>query len=108
MVKHSLETQPLFLLKRDGSFIGYITIFIILYGSHTISRNRLVLTDDDDAEHGPLDNLIDNNDYYKKTLHMLCIFHAIIMPFKEKIHPKLPKKTGNKKELSELGEAYGE
>ena len=86
----------------------YHDFFVILYGCHTIMRNRLILTDDDDAEHGPLDNLIDTTECYKRTLHMLCIFHAIVMPYKEQVHPKLPRKPGNSKEVTALGDAYGE
>ena len=85
----------------------YHDFFLILYGEHTISRNRLIITDDDDAEHGPLDNLIVTTDYYKNTIHMLCIFHAIIMPYKEQVYSKLPKKPGNKKEVTVIGDVYG-
>ena len=30
------------------------------------------------------------------------------MPYKEQVHPKLPRKPGKSKELTALGEAYGE
>ena len=50
----------------------YQTFFLELYGTVTISRNRLALTDDDKAEHGPFDNCIMTTNHYRKSKHMLC------------------------------------
>lgn len=98
----------------------YETFFIHLFGEETISRNRLALTDDDHAEHGPFDNLIKTMSCYSESTHMLCVFHAIVMSYHEKIYPKLPRKRVNteksdkqkstnkkRKELSAVGELYG-
>jgi len=49
----------------------YKNFFIILLGKLTISRNRLGLTDDDEAEWGPLDDAIKTIDCWKKSKHML-------------------------------------
>ena len=104
-----------------GTFIGNATVipsekawvfhyiyqkfFIMLYGEETLNRARLFLTDDDDAMHGTLDNCIETLKHYSKARHMLCVFHAIVMAFKEKVNPKLPHKS--KHELTEEGEMYG-
>ena len=86
----------------------YKNFFIILLGKLTISRNRLGLTDDDEAEWGPLDDAIKTIDCWKKSKHMLCNFHALTLAFFEKIHPKLPhKRGGTKRELTKVGNAYG-
>jgi hypothetical protein len=86
----------------------YQSFFFNLYGEVTLGRNRLALTDEDNAEYGPFDNCVKTMDCYEKSTHMLCVFHALVMTFHEEVYPKLPHKRGNKKELSEVGEAYGE
>ena len=66
------------------------------------------LTDDDEAEWYPLDDAIKTIDCWKKSKHMLCNFHALTLAFFEKICPKLPhKRGGTKRELAEIGNAYG-
>ena len=85
----------------------YSTFFLHLYGEATIGRNRLALTDDDTSEHGPLDNVITTMSCYSLSKHMLCVFHAIVMAYFEQVHPKLPHKKKNKKELTSNGEIYG-
>ena len=78
-----------------------------LYGDVTISRNRLILTDDDPALHGPIDNLINTSPVWKKSKHMLCIFHAIVKAFHEQIYPLLPATvTGRKRKLTQRGRDY--
>ena len=85
----------------------YSHFFLQLYGEVTIGRNRLALTDDDNAEHGPFDNCIETMDCYKNSRHMLCVFHALVMQFHADVYPKLPHKPGQNKELTELGGEYG-
>ena len=83
------------------------SFFLHLYGEETIGRNRLALTDDDKAEHGPWDNSVETLECYNESKHMLCVFHALVMAFHEKVYPKLPHKINLKKELTEEGEIYG-
>ena len=85
----------------------YKTIFIKLYGEETIKRNRLILTDEDSAEYEPVVNAIKTTEAYKKTTHMLCVFHALAKKFKEVVYPTLPHMKGGNN-LSPLGEKYGE
>ncbi|KAL7543722.1 hypothetical protein ACHAXR_013004 [Thalassiosira sp. AJA248-18] len=99
----------------------YQSFFVHLYGRVTISRNRLALTDDDNAEWGAFDNCIKTMNCYQDSTHMLCVcvFHALVMGYHEQIHPHLPrkqkkKKSGNqdktldgKSDLSRDGEIYG-
>ena len=80
--------------------------FVVLYGEVTVSRIRLFLTDDDNAEHGPLDCLIATNNCYKNGLHMLCIFHGIVMGFMEKVYPYLPKKKWKKARKEKLNQNW--
>ena len=98
--------------QRWVFFRIYETFFIHLYGEVTMSRNRLALTDDDDAEHGPFDNCIKTMTCFNESYHMLCVFHALVMAFNEQVHPKLPRKSGKGKsnrgkDLSDVGELYG-
>lgn len=115
----------------------YEIFFLALYGEVTVGRNRLALTDDDDAEHGPFKNCIKTMGCYSKSMHMLCVFHALVLAYNEQVYPLLPRKkpvakahedTGkkpnksdsqkkelnpglskkSKTELSEVGEIYGE
>ena len=75
----------------------YQSFFVHLYEEATISRNCLFLTDNDVAEHGPLDNCIQTMQCYALYIHMLCVFHAIVMAYHDKVYPKLPHKRGSKK-----------
>lgn len=103
----------------------YQSFFVHLYGKVTIGRNRLALTDDDNAEWGAFDNCITTMDCYRGSTHMLCMFHALVMAFQEQVHPLLPRKKKKKKtkgkstskkpatnnlkraELSKRGKLYG-
>ena len=83
----------------------YQKFFLCLYGEETIRRNRLALTDDDDAAHGPFDNCIETLSCYEKSTHMLCVFHAVVQTFAEQVRPLLPHKSRHV--LTEDGELYG-
>ena len=84
--------------------------FLELYGDEVCSMNRLVLTDEEDAEYRSFESLIATNVIFKKSKVMLCIFHAIWQPFKRDIYPLCPKKSkkGKPLELSKVGSAWGE
>ena len=79
-----------------------------LYGKTTVSRFRLALTDDDHAEHGPLDNSIATLPYYKNCKHMLCVFHAVVMAFMKDVYHKLPSTgTGKNRKVTSDGNIFG-
>ena len=87
----------------------YKVFFENLFGKATISRNRLCLTDEDKSEFGPLERMMATEDHWKKSMHMLCVFHALVKPFHEKICPILPHKMSqSKRSLTNLGKACGE
>ena len=67
-----------------------------LYGDEIISRNRLCLTDNDESEWGPLDDVIQTVPCWNRSIHMLCMFHALTLAFFETIYPKLPHKGKGK------------
>lgn len=71
--------------------------------------NRLVLTDEEDAEYRSFETLIVSHDAFKSSSVMLCIFHAIWQPFKKDIYLELPRKSGPDKpvELSDVGRTWG-
>jgi len=79
-------------------------IFPFLYGSKTIQRNRLALTDEDASEYKTFETMTSRVNDYKKSKIMLCTFHAIWKYFKENIRPFLPKKGVM---LSDMGRKYG-
>ncbi len=84
--------------------------FLELYGDEVCSMNRLVLTDEEDAEYRSFESLIATNVKFKKSKVMLCIFHAIWQPFKRDVYPLCPRKSkkGKPLELSKVGSAWGE
>lgn len=86
----------------------YQIFFYELYGEVTVSRIRLALTDDDNAEYGPLDNCIASLPHYENAKHMLCIFHAIVMAFHKSVYKKLPhRKVKDERKLTQKGEKIG-
>ena len=64
----------------------------VLFGDITLSRMRLMLTDDDPAEHGPFDACTQTEDCFKLALHMLCVFHGLVMKFQERVYKLLPRR----------------
>ena len=84
--------------------------FLELYGERVCSMNRLVLTDEEDAEYRSFESLIATNDNFKSSKVMLCIFHAIWQPFKWDVYPLCPGKSkkGKTIELTKIGSAWGE
>lgn len=79
-------------------------IFPSFYGQITVQRNRLVLTDEEEAEFRTMGSLIKVDQNYINSTSMLCTFHAIWQPYKENIRNKLPRKN---QKLTKLGYAYG-
>ena len=67
--------------------------FLELYGDKVCSMNRLVLTDEEDAEYRSFESLIATNDNFQSSQVMLCIFHAIWQPFKRDVYPLCPRKS---------------
>ena len=68
----------------------YCLAFLSLYGEHICSFNRLVLTDEEDAEYCSFENLIVTHEMFRSSKVMLCTFHAIWQPFKREIYNLLP------------------
>ena len=85
----------------------YEIFFPFLYGEKTISRIRIILTDDDKAEKAAIEAIKAIMKEYKAILHMLCVFHGIVMKMHEAVYPLLPRRRGNAKLLSKKGEVYG-
>ena len=132
--KTNRENRDLFLMvvkNRNGkTYIGNVTVvpslrkwvflkiyqhfFLALYGKVTIGRNRLALTDNDVAEHGPFDCCRATMDCYVLSKHMLCVFHGVILKFNENIHPLLPQTRGQRhlplrqRKLTNKAHLYGE
>ena len=86
----------------------YQTFFLYLYGKDTISKIRLVLTDDDEASHSAFDTCRILVDSWTLCLHMLCIFHGLVMKFHKLVWPKLPHRKDNAQLLTPLGKIYSE
>ena len=61
----------------------YQYAFPHLYSSEVCSRNRLVLTDKDDAEYASFEALIKTASDFKQSTVMLCTFHGVWMAFKK-------------------------
>ena len=84
----------------------YETFFLYLYGKAAIERIQLVLTDDDPSSHGALAHVKILDKCWEDVVHMLCVFHGLIMAFHKIVWPKLPHKRGNPYELTNKGKAY--
>jgi hypothetical protein len=85
--------------------------FLSLYGEHICLWNRLVITDEEDAEYCSFETLILTHEMFCSSTVMLCTFHAIWQPFKRDIYHLLPSKkssTGKLIEFTEIGRAWGE
>lgn len=87
---------------------NYQSFFKFLYGGLTISRIELVLTDDDTSSHGALSSVQIMENCWKNCIHMLCVFHALVMAFHKNVWPLLPHKKNNKYELTKTGKIYCE
>ena len=61
----------------------YQYAFPHLYSSEVCSRNRLVLTDEDEAEYKSFESLIEMTSDFKQSTVMLCTFHGVWMAFKK-------------------------
>jgi hypothetical protein len=87
----------------------YHLAFLSLYGEHICLLNRLVITDEEDAEYCSFETLILTHEMFQSSTVMLCTFHATWQPFKRDIYHLLPsKKSQNGKliELTEVGREY--
>jgi hypothetical protein len=85
--------------------------FLSLCGEHVCSMNRLVLTNEEDAEYGSFKCMIATHDAFCLSKVMLCTFHAVWQPFKQDIHNLLPSKKspiGKIIELTDVGKLLGE
>jgi hypothetical protein len=60
--------------------------FLSLYGEHVCSMNRVVLTDEEDAEYHAFKTMIATHDAFSSSKVMLCTFRAIWQPFKQDIY----------------------
>jgi hypothetical protein len=76
--------------------------FTSLYGEQVCSLNRLVLTDEEDAEYCSFETMIATHDSFKTSIVMLCIFHAIWQPFKKEIYMVLPRKSASDKPVERV------
>ena len=61
----------------------YQHAFPQLYSSGVCFRNRLVLTNEDEAEYRSFEDLIQVTKEFSKSSVMLCTFHGIWMAFKK-------------------------
>jgi len=87
----------------------YRIAFVGLYGERTCSMNRLVLTDEEDAEYRSFEAVVSTNDTFRSSKVMLCIFHAIWQPFKRDVYSLLPKEQSKGKggKLTKEGKQFG-
>jgi hypothetical protein len=67
--------------------------FLSLYGECICFLNRLVLTDEEDAEHSFFECFIETYNVFQFSRVMLCTFHAVWQPFLRDFYPVLPSKN---------------
>ena len=61
----------------------YQYAFPFLYSPVICARNRVVLTNEDDAEYQSFESVIKSMKEFQKSTVMLCTFHGIWMAFKK-------------------------
>ncbi len=64
----------------------YCLAFLSLYDEHICSLNRLVITDEEDADYCSFETLILTHEMFRSSTVMPCRFHAIWQPFKRHIY----------------------
>ena len=77
-----------------------------LYGNVCISPLLLALTNNDSVEHDSFDICVQTGDCYKNSVHILCMFHGVVMKFHKRVYTLLPHKRGTKV-LTAKGELCG-
>ena len=85
----------------------YQKLLRYLYRDTTLSRLRLVLTDDDTSSHGAFDAATKFVKEISSAKHMLCVFHAVVMRYQDFVYGFLPE-TRDGKTLTGKGAIYGE
>jgi hypothetical protein len=78
--------------------------FLSLNGEFICFLNRLVSTDEEDAEYRSFECLIETQNVFQFSRVMLCTFHAVWQPFKSDLYLLLPSKTTRNEKLIELTE----
>jgi len=74
------------IIPSEQSWVFYAIYqhaFPHLYYSEVYSRNRLVLTDKDEAEYRSFEALIETTSDFKQSTVMLCTFDGVWMAFKK-------------------------
>ncbi len=61
----------------------YQLAFPELYSNEVCSQNRVVLTDEDDAEYRSFKSVIETSQVFSRSKVLICTFHAIWMAFKK-------------------------
>jgi hypothetical protein len=84
----SVRTLPgnLAIIPSEQSWVLhaiYQYAFPHLYSSEVCSRNRLMLTDEDEAEYRSFESVIETSSDFKHSNGMRCTFHGVWMAFKE-------------------------
>ncbi len=87
------------LQKYDHLYAIYQYAFPHLYSSEVCSRNRLMLTDKDEAEYRSFESLIKTCSDFKQSTVFLCSFHGVWIAFKKDLLTLL--------EDCECGKVYG-
>jgi hypothetical protein len=59
----------------------YQLAFPELYSNEVCSQNRVVLTDEDDADYRSFESVIEMSQVFSRTKVLICTFHAIWMAF---------------------------
>ena len=98
------KTLPgnLAIIPSEQSWVFYAIYqhaFSHMYSSKVCSRNRLVLTDEDEAEYRSFEALIVTTSDVKQSTVMLCTFHGVWMAFKKDLLTLL--------EDCDFGKVYG-
>ena len=80
----------------------------MLVGDTTITRLRLLLTDNNPVEHDPFSTCTNTDECYKLPIHMLCVFHRLVLTLQERVYHLLPHNCNGPKQLTATCNLYGE
>jgi hypothetical protein len=73
----------------------YQLAFPELYSNEVCSQNRVVITDEDEAEYWLFESVIETSEVFSRSKVMICTFHGIWMAFKKDVLALLDCVQGN-------------
>jgi hypothetical protein len=79
----------------------YQLAFSKLYSNEVCSQDRVVITDEDEAEYRSFESVIETSEVFSRSKVMICTFHGVWMAFKKDVLAQLDE-SGHRKIYGKL------